>query len=349
MTLAYPPNTPSHHAPRERLAREEVRRGLTALLRRRVPEQEVEDVAQTVLADALASPTFPTDPEELRRWLTGIARHKIADFHRRSARHAARLSVEAIETVATKPPSYEEREVLKNVLSETRTRRDEQTMEWLFREHGGERLADIANENNLPAPVVRQRVSRLRRALRSRYAGLFTLVAIIAGLSAISAVIYAGAARQAIAPDPSSREARESEPKAPASSTKEQRSPPSTLMNDLDGDWVVQSVRPNRALTPTEQRFVDLQTKTASVSVRRGRSQQPEIELRAGNFKMDWRVTKIERQTQTSARAHLESTDGNFKDVADIVLRRDVQGPRLEVSLAGPKYGGTVVLRRPVL
>jgi DNA-directed RNA polymerase specialized sigma24 family protein len=341
MTLAYPPHTPSHHAPRERLAREEVRRGLTALLRRRVPEQEVEDVAQTVLADALASPTFPTDPEELRRWLTGIARHKIADFHRRSARQSARIaSNEAPELVAAKPTSYEEREVLQNVLAETRTHRDEQTMEWMVREHGGERLADIANENNLPAPVVRQRVSRLRRALRSRYAGVFALVAIVAGLAAVSAVIYNGSANQAIAPDPSSKEANK-DPKAPATS----KLPPTTLMNEVEGDWVVQGVHPNRSLSATEQKFVDLQTKTASISIHQGAT----VALHAGNFKIDWRVTKIEKQTPTSARVYLESTEGNLKDVADVVLRRDAQGPRLEVSMAGPKYGGTVTLRRPIL
>src|ERR1700704_2810931 len=39
----------------------DVRRGLEALLRRRVPSQEVEDVAQTVLADALAAATVPND------------------------------------------------------------------------------------------------------------------------------------------------------------------------------------------------------------------------------------------------------------------------------------------------
>jgi hypothetical protein len=51
---------------RDALGGTDVRRGLTALLRRRVPSQEVEDVAQTVLADALASPVIPTDPQELR-------------------------------------------------------------------------------------------------------------------------------------------------------------------------------------------------------------------------------------------------------------------------------------------
>ena len=65
------------------LAREDVRRGLTALLRRRVPGQEVDDLAQTILCDALASSSIPSDPEEMRRWLIGIARHKIADYHRR--------------------------------------------------------------------------------------------------------------------------------------------------------------------------------------------------------------------------------------------------------------------------
>jgi len=340
MTVAYPPNTPSHYVPRgERLAREEVRRGLTALLRRRIPEQDVEDITQTVLADALASSTFPTDPEELRRWLTGIARHKIADFHRRSARQNARTNADIEpEFIAAKSTSFEEREVLTNVLNETRTHRDEQTMEWMVREHGGERLADIADENNLPAPVVRQRVSRLRRALRSRYAGVFALVAIIAGLSAVSAVIYNGKSDEAlIAPDPS---AVYDHPKAPASSTPV----PSSLLKEVEGDWVVQAVNPNRALTPAEQKIVDLQAKTAGVTIH-GKT----VELHSGTFKLQFRVLGTKPGPNGITRVELESSEGNMKDTADVIVKRDAQGPRLEVRLHGPKFGGSVTLRRPIL
>src|SRR5687767_7282890 len=96
----------------------DIRRGLTALLRRRVPPQEVEDIAQTVLCDALAAGNIPSDPEEFRRWLTGIARHKIADFHRRAARgraHTAGVGGDAAELVPALPSAFEEREVLENL------------------------------------------------------------------------------------------------------------------------------------------------------------------------------------------------------------------------------------------
>ncbi|MDF2697521.1 MAG: hypothetical protein K0S65_5904, partial [Labilithrix sp.] len=113
MTMAFSSRSPLREPQRDLLGGSDVRRGLTALLRRRVPPQEVEDIAQTVLADALAASTVPTDPEELRRWLTGIARHKIADFHRRRARTNARMAEDdAAELIASSPTAFEEREVL---------------------------------------------------------------------------------------------------------------------------------------------------------------------------------------------------------------------------------------------
>ena len=314
---------------REALGGRDVRRGLTALLRRRVPLQEVEDVAQTVLADALASPSIPPDPEELRRWLTGIARHKIADYHRQKARAAARMADvdEPAEAVPVQPVAFEEREVLHALLGEKRSRREAETMEWLVREHARERLADIASENGVPAPVVRQRVSRLRRALRSRWTGLFGVAAVLAGLSALGLSAYDP--REAIAPEPEL-----ATPTAPSSS------PMDALVKEAEGDWVVQSVRPSRTLTSAEERLLTREKKGAAVHVHGSR-----IELVTPGFKTAWSITTFDK-TARGARLGL-TNDTGLKQVVDVTMKRDDAGQRLEVTFHGFKFGGTVTLRRP--
>ena len=169
MTMAFAP-----------LASVELRRSLRAMLLRRLPAQDVDDVAQTILCDAMAASHIPAEPEELRRWRSGIARHKVVDFHRRAGRHRPTENVDGVSAA----PSYEEREVLERLLAEPRTRRDAATFGWLVREHDGERLHDIATEENLPAPVVRQRVSRLRRALRSRWSSVLLLLLVVGASTA---------------------------------------------------------------------------------------------------------------------------------------------------------------------
>jgi|GEM_PF-2136969 len=323
------------HRERSALGGSDVRRGLTAMLRRRVPPQEVEDIAQSVLADALAAPSVPTDPEELRRWVTGIARHKIADFHRRAARLGAhRTDADGDESLAaTSPAAFEEREVLHALLGEKRSRREAETMEWLVREHSGERLADIASENGVPAPVVRQRVSRLRRALRSRWSGVFGLVAVLAGLSALGLAAYDP--REAIAPDPAVDLAVA--PTAPASA-----SPAQALVREAAGDWAVQTVVPNRRLSTAERRLVDTEAKNAKVHIR-GSS----VELEAPGVRTSWKITSVEK-TAKGARVRLQNEKG-LVETADVAFRRDASGPRLDVTLHHARFGGTVSLRRPTL
>src|SRR5262245_11901768 len=71
------------------LAEPAVRQMLAEFVRRRVPASDVDDVVQTVLVEALAAPARPRGEDELRRWLIGIARHKVVDHHRRASREAA--------------------------------------------------------------------------------------------------------------------------------------------------------------------------------------------------------------------------------------------------------------------
>ncbi len=157
---------------------------LTAMVRRRVPAGDAEDVVQSILCDALASTTTPAEPNEISRWIHGIARHKVADFHRRARRDAATApDSEAV----TRCEPIEARVVLGRVVDEALgDARSRETLEWIVREHAGEPLADIANDVCLPSPVVRQRVSRLRRALAARWLAPLTLLAVLGGGAALA-------------------------------------------------------------------------------------------------------------------------------------------------------------------
>ncbi|AUX24620.1 uncharacterized protein SOCEGT47_051590 [Sorangium cellulosum] len=159
------------------LADSTLRRALVEFVRRRVPSAEVDDVVQTVLCDALASPARPSDPAELRRWLLGIARHKAADHHRRASRETA---VE-LPDVPTGPPPVEARELARWAEEQaSATREARQTLSWMAREGEGEKLESIAAEAQMPAARVRQRVSRMRRWMRERWRAELAAVAALA-------------------------------------------------------------------------------------------------------------------------------------------------------------------------
>ncbi len=161
---------------RERLADPTYGRTIAAMVRRRVPASEVEDVTQTVLCDALDAPRLPTEPSDLRRFLCVLARNKIVDFHRREQR--CDRTTDPTETAVCEPAPVEARALLERVVDAT-SPRDRETLDWLVREHDGEQLAEIAEAAGLPAPTVRQRVSRLRRALRARWSHAFALLLLV--------------------------------------------------------------------------------------------------------------------------------------------------------------------------
>ncbi len=190
------PVTTGTRVGRSPVARDAVQ-GLTALVRRRVPASDVDDVTQTVLCDALAAPALPTEPSELRRFLYVVARNKIADFHRRAHRMP---TAEAVDLPAA-PPAVEARSLLRRVIDAV-SPRDRETLQWLVREHDGEQLAEIASEVGLPAPTVRKRVSRLRRALRAQWAYALLAIVVVGAAGASIRHIASGADVGSITADP---------------------------------------------------------------------------------------------------------------------------------------------------
>jgi DNA-directed RNA polymerase specialized sigma24 family protein len=169
---------------------------LSSIVRRRVPSSDVDDVVQAVLCDALASHLIPRDEREISRWICGIAKNKVADFHRRAKREL----VGDEEEPSTNDRSGEVRVLLRAVVMDAAaTARGEEALEWIVREHAGEDLSRIAEERHLPAPVVRQRVSRLRRALRDRWLGGGALLLALAASAGYAK--WKTHAHESIAPD----------------------------------------------------------------------------------------------------------------------------------------------------
>lgn len=156
-----------------------LRRALGDWIRRRVPADEVEDVIQATLIEALASASAPAEPEELRRWVWGIARHKIADLHRK---HRREEPAELPDIEGPQEDQHAAEDLLRWAQRELPPGDGaKQTLGWLLREGEGEKLEHIAEGEALPAPRVRQRVTRLRQHFRARWQSHLAAVATLVG------------------------------------------------------------------------------------------------------------------------------------------------------------------------
>ncbi len=170
-----------------RLADPRLRRDVEAVVRRRVRGDDADDVVQAALADVLSAARVPDDAEEFRRFVFAVTRNKVFDHFRRRSR-------EVPEDDAHEPPAAEEplsaRDILRWAEGKLPDSEAQHTLEWMLREGDGEKLEQIARDANVPAPRVRQRVSRLRRFLRERWAAELMLAGLGAVLLAPVAVFY---------------------------------------------------------------------------------------------------------------------------------------------------------------
>jgi RNA polymerase sigma factor (sigma-70 family) len=196
---SYPMAAPAFLVPdpnTARLADPALREALLRYARSRLPPGEVDDLVQNTLIDALAASNAPHDDDDFQRWVHGIARHKIADIYR----HRGRLPLLDPDLDAKfSDPGPATGELTQWIEKELpKTDGAEATLHWLLREGDGESLDEIARDAELPAPRVRQRVSRLRRHLHSRWLAL--------GAAGLALLVCAAALLHAL---------REVEPKAP--------------------------------------------------------------------------------------------------------------------------------------
>lgn len=201
-----------------------LRGALRAMVRRRVPASDVDDVVQSTLVDAVAASAPPADREQLRRWVFGIARHKIVDAHRARRRevledHDAAVAAEADEAVeAAALLRWAERELPKGAEPKS-------TLGLMLREGHGEALEHLAADAHLPAATLRQRVRRLRQHFRARWA--LQVAAVIALVLGGLALYSALAERREIAIHPLVGEAPSPSMGAPTPSASVVAPPPS--------------------------------------------------------------------------------------------------------------------------
>ncbi len=170
-----------------RLADPALRRAVEAAVKRRIPGDDAEDVVQAAMADVLSATRVPEDSEEFRRFVFAVTRNKVFDHFRRRAREVP--EDDALEPIASEPP-LSARDILRWAEQKLPDSEAQHTFEWMLREGDGEKLEQIARDANLPAPRVRQRVSRLRRYLRERWAAELLLSALGLVVLAAGAFYY---------------------------------------------------------------------------------------------------------------------------------------------------------------
>src|SRR5215472_5466975 len=176
---------------------------VTRLVRARVPASEVDDIVQSTLADALAAGQAPEDEVEFGRWVLGIARNKVVDFFRRSRREVPRDPTTTEEVEAAECVSQGAEDLLRWAKRELpEAEGAESTLEWMLREGEGEKLESIAAEANVPAPRVRQRVARLRRHYRARWAAQLAAVAAILAIILVAFLMWRKRRDDVVRPTP---------------------------------------------------------------------------------------------------------------------------------------------------
>jgi DNA-directed RNA polymerase specialized sigma24 family protein len=162
------------------LADSELRAALERFVRRRLPDDQARDVVQATVADLLAIPELPADREGCRRFAFAVARHKLIDHLRLNHRELPAEHLEHLQTSQEDPLSA--RDLLRWVQEELSHSDDLRTLQWMLREAEGDKLEHIAEEVELPAPRVRQRVWRLRRLLRERWVAQLAAASIACAL-----------------------------------------------------------------------------------------------------------------------------------------------------------------------
>jgi RNA polymerase sigma factor (sigma-70 family) len=231
-----------------KLADPQLAASLSHFVRARVPEHEVADIVQSTLADALDAAQAPDEDGEIVRWVYGICRHKVVDWFRRARREVPR-DLEAPEDGPVPAAAESAPQSAMDLLRWARKElpageENERTLEWMLREGAGEKLETIAAEANVPAPRVRQRVSRLRRYYKTRWAAqAAALAALVLVALAIALALRRQPEQVAPAPGPSFAPSAmptapepipELPPLAPAMSAEPpQAAPPSTKLDSM--------------------------------------------------------------------------------------------------------------------
>ncbi len=248
---------------------------LRRFLRRRVPADLVEDVAQSTACEAWAARHNARGDG----FLFGVARHEAYDAMRaRRPREAAECSLgdatdadgayaDAVYGDGGAAPATLVTAELVEVLDYVEARPHlHDPLNWLVREHVGDSFEDVAVEEGLSPAAVRQRVSRLRRELRAAFA-VVTIVLVVLG--AIATQRYCS--DHAIAHRPANTERANTEGAGagadPTNGAATSDAPGLIVLSDtwLTGAWTVESATDPRML-PFIGARVDLAPDRAEIS-----------------------------------------------------------------------------------
>ena len=169
-----------------------VRASLLRYAQRRLPREDAEDVVQQALCDALGI-AAPETPGEQTRLLMTIVKRRVVDWYR-----ARRPSTPIADDDVTTAPenAWLARDLLRRIEEEA-SPTDRRALDWLVREHEGESLTAIAEEERFTPVALRQRIHRLRASLRAHH--LAIAVALLLGLG-----FFAKTRHEAIGIDPES-------------------------------------------------------------------------------------------------------------------------------------------------
>ena len=89
----------------QRLSDDKLRADVEAAVRRRIRGDEANDVVQATWTDVLQASQVPSDAQEFRRFVFGVARNKVVDHFRQRARELASAEEVADSTEAGAPVS----------------------------------------------------------------------------------------------------------------------------------------------------------------------------------------------------------------------------------------------------
>ena len=95
----------------QRLSDDKLRADVEAAVRRRIRGDEANDVVQATWTDVLQASQVPSDADEFRRFVFGVARNKVVDHFRQRARELA--SPEEVEDSAEAGAPVSTRDLLR--------------------------------------------------------------------------------------------------------------------------------------------------------------------------------------------------------------------------------------------
>jgi DNA-directed RNA polymerase specialized sigma24 family protein len=220
-----------HEAMRSLLGLAGTRRLITSIVKDRVPEEEVDDIVQSVMAEALRAPALPYRTEALLAWLATIARRQSAQFLRKRARRAKyegpmpddapdvddEVFVPRGLTFDPNDPSDDPELEAQTKLDWLRDEvagdvRDHETLDMILEHYVGKKTyAHIAEARELPLTAVSWRIFAFKTKYIPRYKRwrrqralllIFFALGVAALVAVLASVFWPRARREPIGPDP---------------------------------------------------------------------------------------------------------------------------------------------------